>query len=289
MRKSPSARAAATLATLSLAGLLPAAAQNLPRLSPPAAVSQTVALTEIAITYGRPAVRGRVIWGELVPWREVWRTGANEASTISFSTDVKIDGRDLAAGRYGLFTIPDETEWALIFNREAEQWGASNYDAGKDALRIPIKPRQAPFQERFQISFPEVGADTVVVSLHWAEVEIPFTVQVDVEATAVAAARAFVATAGPADGRAVWTWANYLYQQEWNLEEALEWASTLSAEAPMYWTHALEARLLAKTGQVKAARTAAKKALARVESEAEQPGVTADAEALGDELEGWGG
>ena len=264
-------------------------AQNLPRLSPPATVAQTLGVTRIEIGYGRPAVRGRVIWGELVPWNQVWRTGANEATTIDFSHDVKIDGRDLAAGRYALFTLPDETEWTVIFNRVPDQWGAFNYDQGEDALRIPVKPRNSSFQERFEISFPEVGADTLVVTLRWAETEIPFTVQVDVEATTVAEARAFVAAAGPGDGRAVWNWANHLYQQGWALEEALEWASTLSAEAPMYWTHALEARILAKIGRMSAARDAAQVALKRAESDAEQPGVTADAEGLAEELAGWSG
>lgn len=278
---------AALVAALALSSFSAAPAQDLPRLSPSGSVAQTVGVTRVEIEYGRPAVRGRVIWGELVPWNEVWRTGANEATTISFSHDVKIDGRELESGRYGLFTIPDETEWTVIFNRVADQWGAFNYDSEKDALRIPVKPRTAPFQERFEISFPEVGADTLVVSLRWAEVEIPFAVQVDVEATTVAAARAFVETAGPADGRAVWNWANYLYQQGWNLEEALGWASTLADEAPMYWTHALEARLLAKTGQVEQAKTAAAAALERAEAEAEQPGVTADAEALTEEQAGW--
>ncbi len=154
---------------------------------------------------------------------------------------------------------------------------------------MPVKPRSAPFQERFEISFPEVGADTLVVRLHWEEVAVPFTVQVDVEATAVAEARAFVAAAGPGDGRAVWNWANYLYQQGWNLEEALEWASTLADEAPMYWTHALEARLLAKNGRVGEAREAARSALERAEVEAEQQGVTADAETLARELAEWKG
>lgn len=277
----------ALTATLALVFPPPAPAQDLPRLSPAATVAQTLGVTRIEIRYGRPAVRDRVIWGELVPWNQVWRTGANEATTIEISHAVKIDGRELAGGRYGLFTIPDETEWTVIFNRVADQWGAFDYSPSEDALRIPVKPRAAAFQERFEISFPEVGTDTLVVSLHWAEVEIPFTVQVDLEATVVADARAFVAAAGPDDGQTVWNWANYLYQQGWNLEEAREWASTLSAQAPMYWTHALEARLLAKTGRTPAARKAARVALERAKAEAEQAGVTADAEALAKELAGW--
>ena len=263
------------------------AAQDLPRLSPAATVAQTVGVTRIEISYSRPAVRGRTVWGELVPWSEVWRTGANEATTISFSHDVKIDGRDLAAGRYALFTIPRKSEWTVIFNRVAEQWGAFDYDAEQDALRILVKPRKVGFRERFQIGFPEVGTDTLLVSLHWAETEVPFTVQVDLEATTIAAARAFVATAGPADGQAVWRWTDYLYRQGWNLEEALEWATTLAEQAPMYWTHALHARLLARTGKPSEAAASARAALERVAVEADQPGVSADAEILKGELAQW--
>ncbi len=265
------------------------AAQALPRLSPPATVAQTLGVSRIEIRYSRPAVRGRVIWGELVPWNQVWRTGANEATTISFSHDVKIDGRDLEAGTYGLFTIPDETEWTVIFNRVPNQWGAFGYDTREDALRIPVKPRSAPPQERFEISFPEVGTDTLVISLHWDQVEVPFTVLVDVQATALAEARAFVESAGPTDGQAVWNWANYLYQQGWGLDNALVWASTLAEQAPMYFTHALRARLLAKTGRVEDARSAAQAALELAKAEADQRGVTADAEALAKELVSWGG
>ena len=262
-------------------------AQELPRLSPAATVAQTVGVTRVEITYGRPAVRGRTIWGELVPWNEVWRTGANEATTISFSHDVRVDGRDLAAGRYALFTIPGETEWTVIFNRRSEQWGASDYDPEQDALGILVKPRSTAFRERFEVGFPEVGTDTLLVSMRWAQTEIPFTVQVDLETTAVAKARAFVAAAGPSDGQAVWNWANYLYQQGWNLEEALGWAKTLADQAPMYSTHALKARLLAKTGRFAQATAAARAAVERAAAEADQPAVAADLENLERELAGW--
>ena len=258
-----------------------------PRVSPMASVSQVVGVSEVTIVYSRPAVRERVVWGELVPWGEVWRTGANEATTFTVSHDAKIDGEPLAAGSYALFTIPGETEWTLIFNKVAEQWGAFGHDPAQDALRIQVKPRSADFKERFEIGFPDVGADSARVSLRWAEVEIPFDVRFDVQQAALDAAREFVANASPQDGRMVWNWANYCYQNGVALEEARGWAEGLAQAAPMYWTLALAARLKAATGDSEGAVASAELALERATAEADQPGVTGDSEVLRGELESW--
>ncbi|MDM7914857.1 MAG: DUF2911 domain-containing protein [Candidatus Eisenbacteria bacterium] len=115
----------AALTAVALAGASFAAELKLPRPSPKAQVMQTVGLTDVTITYSRPGVKGRVIWGELVPYDKVWRTGANEATTIAFSSDVKVDGHPLKAGTYSLHTIPTKGDWTVIFNSKAEQWGLS--------------------------------------------------------------------------------------------------------------------------------------------------------------------
>ena len=260
-----------------------------PRVSPMATVSQVVGVSEVEIVYSRPGVRDRVVWGELVPMGEVWRTGANEATTIRLSHDAKIDGQPLAAGTYTLFTIPGETEWTVVFNKVAEQWGAFSYDQAQDALRVQVKPRGAPHKERFEIDFSDVGADSTTVSLRWAELEVPFDVQFDVQQAAVEAARTFVANATPQEGRMIWNWANYCYQNGVNTEEALEWASSLAQAAPMYWTHALEARLMAQAGNVAGAVASARRALERVAEEGDQPGVSADSETLKGEMSEWEG
>jgi hypothetical protein len=253
-----------------------------------ATVSQVVGVTKIEIVYSRPAVRGRQIWGELVPYNEVWRTGANEATTISFSHNVRVDGHELAAGRYSLFTVPTDSEWSVIFNREPDQWGAFDYKKSDTVLKIKVKPRFAEHQERFQIDFPEVGTDTLLVNLSWENIALAFTVQIDLEATAAAVARRFIANAGPGDGRMVWNWTNYFYQQGWNTPEALTWANDLAEQAPMYWTYALQARLLARAGKTKEALAAGRLALERAKEEASQSGVAADSEALAAELTKWG-
>ncbi len=159
---------------------LPALAQrgmDKPRVSPNASVSQTIGVTEVTISYGRPGVKGRTIWGELVPYGEVWRTGANEATTISFSQDVTIEGEPLPAGTYALFTIPKEGEWTIVFNKTAQQWGAFNYEAKQDALRVKVKPQPTSPQEWMSFSFEELTANGATVVLRWEKLAVPFKIQ----------------------------------------------------------------------------------------------------------------
>lgn len=126
---------------------------------------------EVTLEYGRPQVRERQIWGALVPYGKVWRTGANEATTISFDQDVEIEGESLPAGTYGLFTIPGEERWTVIFNKVADQWGAFNYDAGEDALRVEVEPRSHEHVEAMDFV---IEGDEVV--LRWEKLAVPFQV-----------------------------------------------------------------------------------------------------------------
>ena len=126
----------------------------------------------VTITYGRPEVRDRTIWGELVPYGEVWRTGANEATTITFDEDVTVEGEPLAAGTYALFTIPAEDTWTIIFNRKAKQWGSKKYDEGEDALRVEVSPSEA--DEPVEVMTFAVEDGEVV--LRWAERAVAFSV-----------------------------------------------------------------------------------------------------------------
>jgi hypothetical protein len=128
---------------------------------------------KITINYGSPAVKGRQIWGALVPFNEVWRTGANEATNIEFSKDVLIEGQELKAGKYGLFTIPGENEWTIIFNSVWDQWGAYDYDASKDVLRIKVAPKtHEPLAERLDFVIGKNG-----ISLVWEKLEVYFSVK----------------------------------------------------------------------------------------------------------------
>lgn len=170
MRKTLLAGLALVVATGALAQV------QTPRPSPKASLMQNVGVTEVTINYNRPGVKGRTIWGALVPHDKVWRTGANEATTIEFSSDVWINGNKLTKGLYSLHTIPNATEWTVIFNSVAEQWGSYSYDEAKDALRVKVKPEPADHREWMTFEINEMTTDTAKVVLRWEKVAVPFTV-----------------------------------------------------------------------------------------------------------------
>ena len=151
------------------------------RISPKAMVQQTVGFTEVKIEYGRPGVKGRTIWGGLVPFNAVWRAGANEATKITFSTDVKIDGKKLKAGSYSFFAIPGQKTWTLIFNKVANQWGAFEYNDVEDALRIEVTPMQNNcWQEWLAYTITKSSDKKAVVMLEWEKLIVPFNVEVEI-------------------------------------------------------------------------------------------------------------
>src|SRR5512144_2579736 len=139
MRRAPRVALPALVLSSVLASISRAEVE-IPAASPAASVSQTVGVTKVTIDYHRPGVKGRKIWGDLVPYDKVWRLGANEATTITFADPVKIKGRALPAGSYALFAIPKPGVFTLVFNTDARQWGATAYDASKDVLRFDVQP-----------------------------------------------------------------------------------------------------------------------------------------------------
>jgi len=158
------------------------AQQNLtqPRVSQQASVSQRVGLTDITINYHRPGVKGREIWGKLVPYDQVWRAGANENTTISFSTRVKIDGVEVPAGKYGLHMIPTEKNWTVILSKDNAAWGSFFYDESHDQMRFTTTPSANDFHEWLSYTFDDVSSNSTTVGLRWENLRIPFTIDVDV-------------------------------------------------------------------------------------------------------------
>ena len=150
---------------------------SLPRTSPRASVMESVSGTEIRIAYGRPAVKERKIWGALVPNGRVWRAGANEATTFTFSKDVQADGHALPAGTYTFFLVPGEAEWTLIFNRVPRQWGAFHYNPAFDALRFTAKPVESAHEESLRYSIEPAGASAAIVSLAWEKRRVTFRIE----------------------------------------------------------------------------------------------------------------
>ena len=217
----------ATLASAQLA---------LPRQSQSASVTQRVGLTDISINYSRPAIKGRKIFGEgpkdsyakgeatldnqykrykdmpIVPNGHVWRTGANEATQFVITDDCMINGQKLAAGKYSLHTVPGKTEWTIIVNSDAGQWGSFSYDAAKDVLRVKAKPMWVKdSQELLNISFDPVDASSAIVNIRWEKVKVPFTVTVDAVGIAMAKARPMITAAKSDDWRIRYNVGTYAY------------------------------------------------------------------------------
>lgn len=142
------------------------------RPSPLRQVSGAVGDVNIAMEYGSPSVKGRVIYGDLVPYNEVWRTGANEATTIEFSKDAQVEGKPIKAGKYGLFTIPGKDKWVIVFNSVWDQWGAYDYDQSKDVLRVEVKPM--PLDQSVEALEFTIGDGQVVMK--WAKLAVPFKI-----------------------------------------------------------------------------------------------------------------
>src|SRR5882724_11740759 len=199
----------------------------LPRPSQKATVTQRIGVTDVTITYSRPGVKGRKIWGDapaaaeatakgeatlddqnvrpkgapIVPYGHVWRAGANEATTFVVTDDVLINGQKLPAGSYSLHTIPTKDEWTIVFNGTANQWGSFDYDPAKDTLRVKAKPQMvADNQEWLMYSFDPVTDNSAQVNIRWEKISVPFTVEVkDVTALAMKKVRDAVAAAKPDD------------------------------------------------------------------------------------------
>jgi hypothetical protein len=151
-----------------------AQAQDKQPASPPASASEKIGNAVVTINYSQPSVKGRKIWGGLVPYGQVWRTGANKATTFEVSEDVTIEGQKLAKGKYALFTIPGENEWTIIFNSKHDQWGAYDYKEAEDVLRVKVKPAAA--DEHFEAMTFDINKDGIV-SLLWEKMRVSFQVK----------------------------------------------------------------------------------------------------------------
>ncbi len=170
---------------LLLASLCPAQTVmlDLPRQSQHALITQRIGLTDITVNYHRPLVNSRQIWGKVVPYGEVWRAGANENTTVTFTDPVTIEGQPLDKGTYGLHMIPGENQWTVIFSKMSTAWGSFSYKQDEDALRVTVKPQTAEFHDALTYDFDDVKPDSTVVTLRWDKVAVPFKVAVKLNDT----------------------------------------------------------------------------------------------------------
>jgi hypothetical protein len=261
-----------------------------PRPSQKASVMQTIGVTDVTITYSRPGVKGRTIWGDplpeqasvkgeatlddqnarpkgapIVPWGHAWRTGANEATQFVVTDDVLINGQKLPAGSYSLHTIPTKDEFTIIFNSVANQWGSFSYDPAKDTLRVKAKPEWLnDTKEWLEYSIDPVDDSSARVNIRWERLRVPFTVEVkDVKGLALQKARAAVAAAKSDDWRTPLQAANYVLLSENKIDpEAIGWLEQSIKVKETFGNMYTKARVLAAQGKTEEAITVGEKALA---------------------------
>jgi len=197
---------------------------NLPDASQLAVTKQRIGLTDIKVTYHRPLVNGRKIWGGLVPLGEVWRAGANENTTVEVSSDVTVEGQPLPKGIYGLHMIPTADTWTVIFSKMATAWGSYTYDQKEDALRVTVKPRPTEMEDALEYEFEDLKPESATMTLKWEKLAVPVKIAVSPESM-VANIR------GQMRGDAQYQWqaamqaANFCLTHKINLDEALKWVN----------------------------------------------------------------
>jgi tetratricopeptide (TPR) repeat protein len=224
---------------------------KLPKPSPGASVKTEIGTAAVTIDYHRPGVKGRKIWGELVPYGQVWRLGANNATTITFSDAVKVEGKDVPAGTYGLFAIPAQDKWTLILNKQPKQWGAYFYKAEEDVLRFDVQPQAGPFTEWMVFGITPAGSGKAVVEMAWENLRVPFRVEVDADAMAWKSVDE--ALAGSPTWEDYQTAAHWALQTDQRLAEAMTWIDKASAMQESFWNHETKAKLLQKAGKTEEA------------------------------------
>jgi tetratricopeptide (TPR) repeat protein len=213
---------------------------NTPQPSPTANIKQNFALSNIEISYSRPGVKGRKVFGDLVPYGKVWRTGANNATTITFGEEVMIGGKKVPAGKYGLLTIPGESEWTIIISKQTNVTSPADYKQDQDVVRVQAKPATMPFSiETFMINIDNIKSNSCEIGLGWDNVYTAFEVQADVESKVMEQ----IKNAMEKDNKPYFNAALYYIDNGKDLNKAVEWLDKAYAQNPeAFWVLYQKAR-----------------------------------------------
>jgi tetratricopeptide (TPR) repeat protein len=258
--------ASIALATLSLAAsssYAQSTVMDLPRDSQHSMVMQRIGITDITINYHRPLVKGRQIWGKVVPYGQVWRAGANENTTITFTDPVTIEGHPLAKGVYGLHMLPTENEWTIIFSNVHTAWGSFTYKQDNDALRVTVKPQSSEAHEALSYDFDNVTEDSAVATLRWEKLAVPFKIGVNVHDVVVAS------LPNQLQGQPQYMWegwddaATYLLTNKIALEDALRYEETSIKTEPRFDNFMIKSQILDAMGRKEESEAAKKEGLQR--------------------------
>ncbi|MBX3737131.1 MAG: DUF2911 domain-containing protein [Candidatus Didemnitutus sp.] len=241
----------------------------LPQASPPATLKQQVGITDIEISYSRPGMKGRKIFGGLVPYGEVWRTGANTATKITFSTPVKFGGADVPAGTYELFTIPGEHEWTVIVHKNMSQWGSYAYDQKNDIVRVTAQATTLPTaSETFWIGLNDIRDTSATLNLTWEKTRVTVPLVVDTVGLLAPQLEAAIKAQEKPNAMLLFSAAMFFYENDHNLPQALAWMNAATAARPgQMWMIYRKGLILEKMGDKAAAKAAAEESLALTEKE----------------------
>ena len=245
-------------------------AQDLPRPSPLAKVEQRIGLTDVSVTYSRPGVKERTIWGELVPYDEKWRTGANAATELTFSHDVKVNGKDLAAGSYAFYTKPTKAEWTVYFNKEIDAWGRTSvYKTENDALTLTVKPEANEMVESMRFTFENIKTDFADLVLAWEKIKIVLKIEVESEKKAMENIEKAIEDAS-GKWRVLRSAANYCADNNTNLDKGMEWINESIELHESWYSYWIKADVQAASGNKKEAIASAKTAIKLGEADAKK-------------------
>ncbi|MEO8588752.1 MAG: DUF2911 domain-containing protein [Flavobacteriales bacterium] len=222
---------------------------DLPRESQHATVMQRIGTTDITIDYSRPSVKGRTIWGEVVPYGEVWRAGANENTTFTCSHDVSIGGKPLAAGTYGLHMIPTKGDWTIIVSKDHTAWGSFFYKENMDAMRATVTPRPCPMTEQATYDFADVTANGATLTLRWEKLEVPIPISLDVHGTVLAGIDDQLRGLTAFGWEAWYEAAHYCHTEKIAAEKTMKWVDMSIARQPNFENQTLKATMLEEQGK----------------------------------------
>ncbi len=252
------------LLAIAFAGSVPAQSPQItfPAGSPACTLNQRVGLTDITVVYSRPSVKDRTIFGGIVPYGQVWRTGANQATKLTFSTPVKLEGHEIPAGTYALFTIPGETEWTIIISTNINQWGSFQYNQKDDLVRFNVTPAtlRDTRVETFSIEFNYIRDESAILTLVWDRTVVAIQMAVDVTSKLVPQIEAAMAAPGKKAATLDFQAATFYFNHDLDLKKALAWLNDGLADNPniAYELWHLKAQILAKQGDKAGAIAAAK-------------------------------
>lgn len=237
---------------------------QVPPASPTFEVKGTIGLTEVHIVYSRPSARGRVVAGDLIPYGEVWRTGANASTKISFSTDVVIEGRKVPAGQYALYTIFNEQEATVILSKNLELWGSIGYSADDDQLRfnVPVKHPTSSY-ETLTMSFSDFTMNSANFNIKWDHTKVMFSIVSQVDELVMSQIKQQVIDNAPTNPGVYFQAAGYYFDTQKNDRMALEWVDKAIAgnEQKQYWVVHLKAKIQARLGEKSAAKATAESSI----------------------------